>query len=733
PNIHPGKLKRLLHVIETLGALKYNTILIEFADNFPLHDNPFSLRKFTFSKRDIEKIMTTAKANGIELIPFLQVASHALWMTRHPEFAEMSEGKPDKPWDSNYCLSNQKAQKLVEKVITETADLIKPRYFFIPLDEILLCPFQVCPECSRKNPVDLLLGHVLPIQKLLFDRGITPIVAHDQFVKPGLGGDQLIPALDRLDHRTLVCAWQYENHPADKIFRKLTQRGFKVIYMSWVRLLENCMNLPRLAVKCGAKGCILTYWYWAPATLDKPTCELNVYPGTVYQADYSWNSSDVDFTELPFDPSRELKRLLDPDSVPQLKGKAVPWPIAANSVLGENPQFPKFSPGILGRIKRELADSPEKFNLTVSGGRCGAIVLSGGDTDNYESRVVSLPIATKANGIAFLMTAAPFNSFELASRLGVRPVIGQFTIVYTDGKKKVIPLKYRQNINEWNSLTGINDGRIVLRTDDANGAVFNLYSIDWSNPHPEKTIKEVIFSTNRQQDIAIALFAVSLFGAENQPSAAEYTGEATLPPGSGTRAKAPTIDYLVDFSSGGMNKVIIDSWGMTGPVQASVKEIPGHGQTLQLVVPPLSDAARKTSMPWKGRVTVDIPVPPDSDFETICFDFWCDRPEEIWRPDLYILGRQSGTANAFLNYYPYGFSAKTWYPIRMPVSALITKEGGGVKKGDCRSIRISFFFDETHTRTLTIRLTGIGISNDKIGFCAEIKRPEKRKNHGEIK
>ena len=82
PPVEPERVDRVCHVIDTLGALKYNTLLVAFFDNFPFSDAPFTKRKTTFSRADVAKIVAAAKRNRMEIIPKLQVLSHAGWQER---------------------------------------------------------------------------------------------------------------------------------------------------------------------------------------------------------------------------------------------------------------------------------------------------------------------------------------------------------------------------------------------------------------------------------------------------------------------------------------------------------------------------------------------------------------------------------------------------------------------------------------------------------------------------
>ena len=213
PPVEPRRLDRVCHVIDVLGSLKYNTLLVGFFDNFPFTDSPFTKRKTTFSRDDIAKIMAAAKRNHIEIIPKLQVLSHAGWMLNHRDWPKFYEGPTGKPHTTLYCPLHPETLPLVKKMVRETAEVIKPRYFHLGLDEILLGNYPMCPKCRAADPTRTIVDHVRPIKDMLTKMGIQTIIYHDEyfgssnpiaqkqvsteFVPEGLGRDVMINSWEK--------------------------------------------------------------------------------------------------------------------------------------------------------------------------------------------------------------------------------------------------------------------------------------------------------------------------------------------------------------------------------------------------------------------------------------------------------------------------------------------------------------------------------------------------------
>ena len=682
--ISPSKTDRLCEVIDALGAMKYNMIMTDFGDNFPLSiAKEFDRPQGTFTKNDIKKIIAAAKRNNIEIIPYLQVASHTWWMTRHKNWEKLVEGKLRRDWNSTYCLSNPEVNRIVHTVITETAEMIKPRYFNLCVDE-LHETVGVCPKCRGKDKAELLLSHLLPIQKLLLDRGIAPMVYQDQMsIDPFRPKNTYVPVLDRLDHRTVVVSWQYEINVSPAVYLDCRNRGFNVVYMSWMDRLSNTMNLPKLAARCGAKGCIVSYWLTLPASFDNfaDAC-ANGYPATVCQAVYGWKSSEKDYVQLPFDAHREIRRLLDPAGVPVFRTPGVPLPIdgAFNLAISTGDRrYPQFDAKVLAKLKRELADDPARFSATVEAEKLCALVLSGAKGDGLPDQPVTIPVGTAVDGASFLLAAAPYDNF-LFKRIP-HPAVGDLTIRYTDGSYRKIPLRFGYNINEWNSYTGTYDARLTVRVNDAAGSVVNFYSLDWRNPMPKKVVKEIVFSTRQEKQIAPMLFGISLYGAKGKAVGAPGNGKSAA-----VAAPAPPALHrrmVADFESGSSGAMGISFSGTDKPIRKSFPVIPGRGKVLQLTLPPLKSPL------GHGRLIMDIPIPPDGDFETVGFDFRFDHPELVRRTDFYIMDKAGHAAKRFLK-YDRGFN-DSWQSVRLPQSALVAKEYGGVERGNYGIMRIAFW------------------------------------------
>ena len=704
---------RLCHVIDTLGALKYNTLLLAFYDNFPFKGDPFPGRKDPLTIDDVRKILAAAKRNHMEVIPYVQLISHTQWMKNHRNWDKLKE--PDTK-DFNYCLSNPEITPLVEELVRELADEMKPRYFHIGLDEIENRGFPKCPKCRAADPQSLMSAHLRPVLQMFARRGITPIIYQDTFF--GNGEPQLQSKLkikdfpEKLAGRLVINSWEYWHFPSDEIAKRIRKRGFKdLLYMSWAIAVDNCQHLPEIALRTGSHGNILAYWSMVPMTLDRPERPLpGFYPSTVAQANYSWNVNDAEFSRIPVDSALLLRELLDGPPEWIFRGEAAPLPLdgALNRAFAADPVFPALDARTAEEMKRIAAADRAKFDLKISDGAPLAIVLSGSKYDGFAAKPVKIPVGTKATGASFLLTAALFNQFAYTTSVYSlkRFDIGMLRIVYADGKSENIPLNYLGNINDWNTYLGGNNSRAVVRGNDRNGALFSLYAIDWRNPRPDEEIKEIVLSSKGDTFISPVLFAVSLSDAEKAPAGAAGEMRIAAP---AKRAKFK-LTTAVSFQSGLPEGTKGTGEGTRGFKYRAVSD-PERGKVLEI--------SMRESRNYLSRPLVDLPVKAPQNFESVVFDLKIGTPRAVFRPDFYLMNRRGNklisAAGLFID------TDDNWHTVCIPRARF---KGTEVAPDQAEAMSIRFFMHRW-TKPVAIRIGEISYCDGILPSRINVKNPAK--------
>ena len=676
----PNQIDRICHVIDAFGSLKLNTLLIHFTDNFPYEGLPFTKRDATLSRADIEKLLTAARRNHMEVIPAFSLVKS--WpIKNHRDWPKFQEGK-----SGTYCLSDPEVQVLIEKMVREVADLIKPRHIHLGLDEIEQAGFPQCPKCKAADRERLLLAHLRPIKKILAERGITPIIYQDQFFGFGEPQPQQGIGIEKFPEKfgrdTVIDSWEYGPNPTTWLAKAIRGRGFRNLrYMSFGIDIDNAQNLPKLAYKVGAQGVTNAYWGMLPITFDGiwGACRT-LYPSFIAHSNYCWNAKDAAFVQLPLDGGTLFQELLDGTPERTFRGTASPVALgeAFNQCFSNDPIFPSFDETTARQMRQIAADDPAKFDLRIQNGAPLAVVLSGGDNDGFAMAPVTIPVNTTASGASFLVTAAMFNNFIFSrnqSAVARTTDIGKLEVIYADGEMTTIPITMRLNINDWNTYLGGALCRAVVRGNDRNGSLFSLYAIDWRNPHPDKEIKEFVFSSKGDTGISPALFAISLSDAAKTPA-----GVAGTPPTGFPKPERPAAKKTValDFS-GATHKIAISEFGMKG-LSCGVVSDSQHGNVLEIRIP----RARK----FLSRAVIDIwsPKAPPSDFDSVVFDIKASGWNGIYRPDFYLM--KNGNKYFGVNNFALEIDNE-WHTVCMPLARFF--KSGEMSTDEIKMLSIRFF------------------------------------------
>ncbi|MDD5728844.1 MAG: beta-N-acetylhexosaminidase, partial [Victivallales bacterium] len=525
-----GEAAHFLKVIEAYGALKYNTLYLEFADNFPYKNNPFTRRGYTLSKNDVSEIVRVAEANKMKIVPVLQVLSHDSWLKTHPKYeSDISEGKPDFPWASASCPCRPLPRKLNLMAINEQIDFFKPERFNICLDEISQCPWGVCSICKTKNMDKVWEEQTLFYTGEVLKRGVVPIISFDSFY-PGnaVHGENVLP---KLDPRVVVGNWDYNEKIRMDRFDFFKKYKFPIIGKSYCLRLNNTMAMPLAVKKEGLEGVVLTLWHYLWKFTEMTKMAPEALAGVVTAGDFQWKCREFPVAALTYDPAYQAVRLFVPDEAleprPGTEMVSIPLEKAVNTALGKDEDFPLLDKAMIENLRKELAARTEKFRLITSGDNYYAAVLSGGN-DEYPAAEIMIPVGRKVNALSFLLaTSCPTDVPSEQARF--TPIIGRMTVVRADGSKSEVDLRYRCSVNFWSATASGVSCRFVSRFNDERNALCGFFALDWRNPRPDIAIKEIRFAGRQKNGIAPALFAISASGGDTRGAGAQVAVPVVLP------------------------------------------------------------------------------------------------------------------------------------------------------------------------------------------------------------
>ena len=748
-----GSLPEMLSEIDTIGALKYNHVMLEFGEAFPYSDNPFTNRQYAFSREDVEAIRAAAKRNHIEIIPMLQIVSHDEWLHAHPKYlAEIAEGKP-RGWSCATCPESELGREVQLMAIREQLDFFKPKYFNLSMDEVTnYAGWGECKRCkaSGKSPKQ----HWEEVTKLytgeVLKHGVTPILFHDMYYTGSrVHGDEMLPTLDK---RVIFCNWDYGVKLRKSRFPFFKKAGFRLFTMSYCLRMDNMRVLPLETVKQGCGGVFLSFWGEFRYPSKPGWVSGRGLAGFTLGGFYEWNPNQPSQTALTFDPSWETLRMILPQNCPEAPAStrftALPLDKAFNAKLGRDRRFPKSDAKIAAQMKREAAQAAEKFHIATSedGGYFAALV--GGSADAPKS--VTIPVNAKAAWLGFMAVAGTVDT-----TLGGRPLGAMLTVRYADKTVEKIPLHYRKELPFWNYDGGAYGVRFISRFNDSRGALVSLYAQNWRNPHPEKTIAGIVMNAPAKSQIPAALFALSLGNAEKaaaKPDDAAVAGRlsawsdpAAYQP---VNAKTPGSVVLSDFSGGKLRRAKVSLSGISPDKALGASVLKSNSATSQscfngklryaIVKDPTSPLGGEVLKLWlpslkpeysslSCRLVVDMSFDraKAGDIKTFFFDFKLSHPWYNEWPGVYLMNSKPFAEAHYLGYLE-GRRDSSWHHLAVPYR--LFKQGKDpLNLATVDTIRFSFFLREL-SEPSEICIGPAGVSSVETGLTTPLqaeKVPEK--------
>ena len=597
PDIEASK-----RTVDALASLKINMITFGAGEAFPYKKNPLTLRKKEYSADQLREIVDFCHKRHIEVVPVVKLLSHTQWMTYHPHWDKMKEGEPNKLWNSLNCLLNEENRELVRMTIEENIELFKPSIFYVGMDEVWFCPFRECPRCKAMAPKELLADYLNFVKGILDKHGVRMSVCQDSSLNnPSWPyGDWF---REQLPKDTLIRWWRYSDVlPEEKM---VPFKGFQIMGIGLSGKPFNVYNMAHLVKKYGGNGCGMTYWYYTiGGHLGKPENNTpNSYGGTVNCADYIWKLRDTPYTDLGYDGTFEMMRIMYPEllTLPPRTLAATPLPLgrSANAELSTSGKFPRFADdAATAELKAALAKLPERFELlTAPGGKYYGLRLNG-----YKGggrMAIQIPCHDrKAAQFSFLLTASrPRNGADylcIGGGAGGRKHFlyepaARIVIEYADGKKVAQELRYRQEITDWNRPFGGCGMRFAVRGVDADRNYYTFGIYDLKNPHPEKPVKSLIFHTLLLDGISPVMLAATAWGAD-KPFPADKFDAAKVDQGPGIKADPkPKIRIAQDFENGMGDVTVQTSPSLKNAVRSAIvadPTSPSKSKVLKITIPP---------------------------------------------------------------------------------------------------------------------------------------------------
>ena len=717
-----SEVPQFVKVIRMLASLKLNTLVLEFAENLPLEDSPFTARKgATLTEEDIAALLDAARDNYMEIVPHLQTITHEQWLRSHPDYREKITSRQKDPggwnstWNTTICPAKPLGRELTDYTIKETVRILKPKAFHLGLDEFNLCRWQVCDFCKTPHTTKQMVDEIHHVVNFTRNLGVIPWVYHDA-LRPGHPekGEQALPGMPK---DTVINMWSYREKPTVEFFEFFRKQGFEdQVGVSFCNTLANTMTMPRAAKEYRAKGVVLTYWHFVGRGMLKlDEISPHAAAGTAISANYSWNPGDRDFTTLAWDPARETRRRYVPVIERRfgMRYMEIPLNDVFNTLIGDDRAFPRLSAEAAKKAAAAIAaQTPEKFRIKLApSGEIAAAVLSGSPKDNFPAGPLSVAAnGIKARGFSVLMTATrPDDPLEFGYQKPRHlPVLLTATFRYADGTSAKRNFAYRQHFTDWNSEASGISGRFVWRANDKRGALYNFCAIDFDNPSPAKAIKAIEFSSARKFGVAPALLAMVAYAPEKGTPA--ITSTDPLPNAKIEAPKEPEAKLVIaaDFENG-MNGTRFSTEGRFSakPTTKIIDEMdaPVPGKVLEITLPP--PVGTLSNARWSARAIVDVPVGAFEAINSVFVNYKVSDPSVVDHSAIYLMDAKIAIVEPKFDFHTAGDNQ--WRLMTVPRRLLQLNVKKRLSNDQIKFIRFSLWFKK-YDKPIKIWIGRVGTS-----------------------
>ena len=263
-------IKQFMKVMADAG---YNGILLYLEDRIRTASYPYPKDEDCYTPEQMADIVQFASTLGLEVVPCVEVLSHAERFLRHPEmqkFAEIQPGMTGRFGGSrqkDFCPTHPELFDFLAKYLEEVAAIFPSQFFHAGLDECW--DYCLCDRCKKAAPdyageQQLFVDHVLKTHAILKGLGKRMLMWSDMF--------EFYPeALPLVPRDIIMVDWQYQSdvrfylqHLLDCTVENRLKRNEELGFETFLGPVDMIFSNPRsyLEYAQGHKfiGCLTTSW-----------------------------------------------------------------------------------------------------------------------------------------------------------------------------------------------------------------------------------------------------------------------------------------------------------------------------------------------------------------------------------------------------------------------------------------------------------------------------------------
>lgn len=475
-------------LIEISSLMKYNRLWLRMDNRLQYPSCPGLGDPTAMKLEKMKEMVQFARGFGFDVCPEISLYSHDNWITKSKGYEDLKDGEDG----SNINPRSPKTRKVLTDVVDTLVELFdKPKAFNITHDELCAGAVGVAPETKGIPPAELIAESLNHWNRYIKSKGVGAVYAYGDALKesgiPGATGGlphHTYLARKKIDKDIVIAEWLYlgdEKYPALDLF---IGEGFKVVPATWYRPL-NIRNYFREAKKQKSIIEVMgTTWQQDPWIFAEP----ELMQGIIVNGAYAWNTAP-ELSEWHIMPDDYFKILYKRENKVQPVAKSTP--LEMDKLFNISWTDADFLDG------KEISNLPDgKFlwkNIPFVKGR-GLLELSRKDGPvSLPKSIEGIAVNSMARKIFFLQTTSlkklKVNTVE--HRYKNHELIGEYTVKYKDGSTSKIPIKYREQVADWNDYGGCVNSWLAFKTKTKDQFLFQLYALEWDNPSPGKEIESI--------------------------------------------------------------------------------------------------------------------------------------------------------------------------------------------------------------------------------------------------
>ena len=495
----------LIH--EIVGAFKFNHLMyyctmVKWPSHPELHR-----RAEGMEMEDVTEVAKAAQREHLDVVPFLPAFGLKEWVrwddTALPTAGDRRGFDPNDP----------KERAIVEDVIRDAVELFKPtKYVQIAHDEL-------------ETTTGALLDSIAHWDERIRAMGLRAMIWGDLFLFRGEATDarnaeSLEQAKQRragIPKQVTVTDWHYasEEPEAYTSLRLFMDEGLEVIACPWddpkniVNITRQVMNEQKAESASGVGKIIgVQDTTWAGFNFGQRAIEENAkqVAAWITSAEAAWTGGAAPHTALPFDPMKEFQRIWNAGAMPAsgAQGRVAVLDDVANFDLepenegdswlglqsGDNMAGVPVGEQWFGRLLMRVPQGVKK--------QARGVLLTGRLNPKGDwPKTLEIDVETTASALNFV-TAATFAA-------PADPPIAKTVVTYGDGSSESWPWRLGQTVFAFDDPRQAGPTPLLWEKKPEGKMPRYLHGYVWKNPHPNKVIDKVEFTSENGMSSLVVL------------------------------------------------------------------------------------------------------------------------------------------------------------------------------------------------------------------------------------